>query len=161
MFLRDAVCHVQVWARVWVLKHHHIASYHSIIQHSITSYIIWHQQKDWIQRKPSEIPWLNKNVLRHEVSFGKYSFTSLVIRDLFLYEAWKEGKVFFRRRLKNGMCVNFMHRKEINYNNLHIRFNVTYIKCYIDSLQKRSNLPSLVLYIKLFKMIITIKLIPL
>jgi hypothetical protein len=28
-----------------------------------------------------------ENVLRHEVSFGKYSFTSLVIRDLFLYEA--------------------------------------------------------------------------
>jgi hypothetical protein len=59
------------------------------------------------------------------------------------------------------MCVNFMHHKEINYNNLHIRFNVTYIKCYIVSLHKRSNLPSLVLYIKLLKMIITIKLIPL
>jgi hypothetical protein len=29
-----------------------------------------------------------ENVLRHEVSFGKYSFISLVIRrDLFLYEA--------------------------------------------------------------------------
>jgi hypothetical protein len=28
-----------------VLKHHHIASYHRIIQHSITSYIISHQQK--------------------------------------------------------------------------------------------------------------------
>jgi hypothetical protein len=27
--------------------------------------------------------------------------------DLFLYEAWKEGKVFFRRRLKNGMYVKF------------------------------------------------------
>ena len=26
----------------------------------------------------------------------------------------KEGKVFFRRRLKNGMCVNFMLRKEQN-----------------------------------------------
>jgi hypothetical protein len=59
------------------------------------------------------------------------------------------------------MYVNFMHRKEINYNNLHIRFNVTYMKCYIVSLQKRSNLPSLVLYTKLFKMIITIKPIPL
>jgi hypothetical protein len=38
--------------------------------------------------------------------------------------------VFFRRRLKNGMYVSFMHRKEINYNNLHIRFKVTYIKYY-------------------------------
>jgi hypothetical protein len=64
----------------------------------------------------------NENVLRHEVSFGKYSFISLVTKegiplceawiflrsmDLFLYEAWKEGKVFFRRRLKNGMYVKF------------------------------------------------------
>jgi hypothetical protein len=24
-----------------------------------------------------------------------------------IYEAWKEGKVFFRRRLKNGMYVKF------------------------------------------------------
>jgi hypothetical protein len=38
--------------------------------------------------------------------------------------------VFFRRRLKNGMYVSFMHRKEINYNNLHIRFKVTHIKYY-------------------------------
>jgi hypothetical protein len=31
----------------------------------------------------------NENMLRHEVSFGKYSFISLVTRrDLFLYEAW-------------------------------------------------------------------------
>jgi hypothetical protein len=64
----------------------------------------------------------NENVLRHEVSFGKYSFISLVTKegiplceawiflrsmDLFLYEAWKEGKVFFRQRLKNGMYVKF------------------------------------------------------
>jgi hypothetical protein len=31
----------------------------------------------------------NENMLRHEVSFGKYSFISLVTRrDLYLYEAW-------------------------------------------------------------------------
>jgi hypothetical protein len=29
------------------------------------------------------------------------------------------------------MCVNFMHRKEINCNNLHIQFNITYSKYYI------------------------------
>jgi hypothetical protein len=28
------------------------------------------------------------------------------------------------------MYVSFMHRKEMNYNNLHIRFKVTYIKYY-------------------------------
>jgi hypothetical protein len=28
--------------------------------------------------------------------------------------------VFFRRRLRNGMYANFMHRKEIYYINIHI-----------------------------------------
>jgi hypothetical protein len=41
--------------------------------------------------------------------------------------------VFFRRRLKNGMYANFMHRKEIYYINIHIdiqcltRTNVTFL----------------------------------
>jgi hypothetical protein len=33
------------------------------------------------------------------------------------------------------MYVSFMHRKEINYNNLHILFKVIYIKYYIVLLQ--------------------------
>jgi hypothetical protein len=37
--------------------------------------------------------------LRSMDIFAKHGF--------FLYEAWKEGKVFFRRRLKNGMYVKF------------------------------------------------------
>jgi hypothetical protein len=61
----------------------------------------------------------------------KHGYLSLWSMDLFLYEAWKEGKVFFRRRLKNSMCVNFMHRKEIKCNKLHIQFNITYSKYYI------------------------------
>jgi hypothetical protein len=32
----------------------------------------------------------------------------------------KRREGVFRRRLKNDMCVNFMHRKEIYYNNLHV-----------------------------------------
>jgi hypothetical protein len=56
-------------------------------------------------------------------------------RGFFLYEAWKEGKVFFRRRLKNGTCVNFMHRKEIYYSNLHVWLIVPYIKYYKVLLQ--------------------------
>jgi hypothetical protein len=39
------------------------------------------------------------------------------IRALSL-RSMKEGKVFFRRRLKNGMYANFMHRKEIYYINI-------------------------------------------
>jgi hypothetical protein len=74
----------------------------------------------------------NENVLRHEVSFVKYSFISLVTKegiplceawislrsmDFFLYEACKEGKVFFRQRLKNGMYVKFhaSQRNKLQY----------------------------------------------
>jgi hypothetical protein len=51
----------------------------------------------------------NKKVLRHEVSFGKFSFISLVTRrdlslqsmDIFLYEAWI---FFFTKHEKKGRC---------------------------------------------------------
>ena len=51
----------------------------------------------------------NKKVLRHEVSFEKYSFISLVTRrdlslqsmDIFLYEAWI---FFFTKHEKKGRC---------------------------------------------------------
>jgi hypothetical protein len=38
--------------------------------------------------------------------FTKYGWFLRSIKAL-LYEAWKEGKVFFRRRLKNGMYKKF------------------------------------------------------
>jgi hypothetical protein len=37
----------------------------------------------------------------------------------------KKGRYFFVEGSKNGMCVNFMHPKEIYYINIH--------KCYIVS----------------------------
>jgi hypothetical protein len=51
----------------------------------------------------------NEKVLRHEVSFEKYSFISLVTRrdlslrsmDIFLYEAWI---FFFTKHEKKGRC---------------------------------------------------------
>jgi hypothetical protein len=51
----------------------------------------------------------NKKVLRHEPSFGKYSFINLVTRrdlslqnmDIFLYEAWI---FFFMKHEKKGRC---------------------------------------------------------
>jgi hypothetical protein len=55
------------------------------------------------------------------------------------------------------MCVCFMHRKEINYNSLHIQFNITYIKCYIVLLQQKPNLHSIVPYNQAFQNIITTK----
>jgi hypothetical protein len=32
----------------------------------------------------------------------------------------KKERCFFAEGSKNGMCANFMHRKEIYYNNLHV-----------------------------------------
>jgi hypothetical protein len=62
----------------------------------------------------------NEKVLRHEVSFGKFSFISLITRrdlslqsmDIFLYEAWiffftkheKKGRYFFAEGSKT-VCV--------------------------------------------------------
>jgi hypothetical protein len=100
----------------------------------------------------------NQNVLRHKVSweiqfhqlcckrrdplFTKHGYffeAWMFLRSLdiftkhgsFLYEAWKEGKVFFRRRLKNGMYIKFhaSQRSELQ-NNLHIRFKDIHIKYY-------------------------------
>jgi hypothetical protein len=137
---------VGVWVCVFgiiIILHHIITSFRITSHH--TSYRINDTRIEYgaVFRQMLR---QNEKVLRHEVSFGKYSFISLVTKkgslfvkhgylslrsmDLFLYEAWKEGKVFFRRRLKNDMYVSFMHHKEINYNNLHIRFKVTHIKYY-------------------------------
>jgi hypothetical protein len=140
---------------VWLHHHHHFTSYHHIISHNITSYIISHQwHENWIQswfsanasskwksaKARSKLQEIQFHQPGHKEGislceawisfFTKHGYLSLRSMDLFLYGAWKEGKVFFRRRLKNGMYVSFMHHKEINYNNLHIRFKVTHIKYY-------------------------------
>jgi hypothetical protein len=101
---------VGVWVCVFdidIILHHIITSFRIASHH--TSYRINDTRIEhgvdlrWMLRK-------NENVLRHEVSFRKYSFIILVTKegiyfyeawillwsmDLFLYEAWKEGKVFF------------------------------------------------------------------
>jgi hypothetical protein len=50
------------------------------------------------------------------------------------------------------MYVSFMHHKEINYNNLHIRFEVTHIKCYSFVTIKKHNDHSSLSYIDHLKM---------
>jgi hypothetical protein len=40
----------------------------------------------------------------------------------FLSEAWKEGKVFFRHRLKSGMYEGSTLHKEIYYINIHANY---------------------------------------
>jgi hypothetical protein len=88
----------------------------------------------------------NENVLRHEVSFEKYSFTSLVTKEAIpLCEAWiflwsmnffslrsmkrREG-VFSPKAQKRYVCKVSCIAKEMNYNNLNIRFKATHIKYY-------------------------------
>jgi hypothetical protein len=44
----------------------------------------------------------NENVLRHEVSFGKYNFISLVTKEgIYFYEAWI---FFFTKHENKGRC---------------------------------------------------------
>jgi hypothetical protein len=73
-------------------------------------------------------------VLRHDISFGKYSFIKLTRRALYL-RSMKRIEGVFSPKAQNGMCANFMHRKEIYYSNLHVSSIVPYIKYYKVFLQ--------------------------
>jgi hypothetical protein len=79
---------VNVWLYIFgilIILHHIIISFRIALHH--TSYCITDTRIEYeanLQQMLRQI----KNVLRHEVSFGKYSFKSLdVRRDLFLYKA--------------------------------------------------------------------------
>jgi hypothetical protein len=79
---------VGVWVCVFgilIILHHIITLFRIALHHTsycITGTRIEYEANLWQMLRQ------NENVLRHEVSFGKYSFIRLVIRrDLFLYEA--------------------------------------------------------------------------
>jgi hypothetical protein len=57
--------------------------------------------------------------LRNIYSKNQTSYSSFDKEGGFLSEALKEGKVFFRRRLKNGMYEGSTLHKEIYYINIH------------------------------------------
>jgi hypothetical protein len=79
---------VGVWVcafGILIILHHIITSFRITLYH--TSYCINNTRIEY-EANPQQMLRQNENVLRHEVSFGKYSFISLVIRrDLFIYEA--------------------------------------------------------------------------
>jgi hypothetical protein len=79
---------VDVWVCVFgilIILHHIITSFR--ITSHLTSYCINDTRIEY-GADLRQMLRQNENVLRHEVSFGKYSFISLVTRrDLFLYEA--------------------------------------------------------------------------
>jgi hypothetical protein len=105
------------------------ASYCHIIPHSITSYIILHWWHELNTKSTFGDRFIkNENVLRHKVSWeiqlrqlyckrrhplftklGGFYEAWIFSRstDFLLCEAWKEGKVFFHRRLKNDMYIKF------------------------------------------------------
>jgi hypothetical protein len=80
---------VGVWLCVFdilIISHHIITSFRITLHH--TSYCI---NGTRIEYKANLWQMLreNENVLRHEVSFEKYSLISLVTRrDIYLYKAW-------------------------------------------------------------------------
>ena len=116
-----------------------IAWHHHIISHNITSYIMlhqWHkkgiqcwssenaskkwncakaQNKFWRNTASSALMWRKKPIVDKALMFlRQLEDFSRSIKAL-LYEAWKEGKVFFRWRLKNGMYIKIscFTKKEI------------------------------------------------
>ena len=101
----------------------------NIISHNIPSYIIlhqWHkkgiqcwpsenaskkwncakaQNKFWRNTASSALMWRKKSIADEALMFlWRLEYFLRSIKAL-LYEAWKEGKVFFRRRLKNSMYI--------------------------------------------------------
>jgi hypothetical protein len=119
-----------------------VASYHHIIPHSITSYIILHRWHELNMKSTFGDCFIkNENVLRHKVSWeiqlhqlyckrrdplftnlGRFYEAWIFSRstDLFLYEAWKEGKVFSHQRLKNGMYIKFHASQRIELQIIYI-----------------------------------------
>jgi hypothetical protein len=79
---------VGVWMCVFgilIISHHIITSFCITLHHTL--YCINDTRIEYEANLRQMLRQI-ENVLRHEVSFGKYSFISLVIRrDLFLYEA--------------------------------------------------------------------------
>jgi hypothetical protein len=99
---------VGVWVCVFgilIILHHTITSFCITLHH--TSYCI-NGTRIKYEANLRQMLRQNENMLRHEVSFGKYSFISLVTRrDLFLYEAWIS---FF---MKHGsLSLRSMKRRE-------------------------------------------------
>jgi hypothetical protein len=86
---------------------HHIITSFRITSHH-TSYCINDTRIEY-EANLRQMLCQNKKVLRHEVSFGRYNFISLVTRtylflqstDIFLYEAWI---FFFTKHEKKGRC---------------------------------------------------------
>jgi hypothetical protein len=62
-----------------------------------------------------EVEWQRRGQCFCSSSCNIYGTTQPSTGEVFLYEAWKEGNVFFRLRLKNSMYIYFTLHKGIKY----------------------------------------------
>jgi hypothetical protein len=108
------------------IPHHTIISYRKASHH--TSFCItkkvwgnkgkllfWKNWSNYEMKYYSTSHAFGRYLLLHEVNLRQQRHNE----NLFLCDTWKEGKVFFRQRLKNGTYEGFMHHKEIYYINIH------------------------------------------
>jgi succinate dehydrogenase/fumarate reductase cytochrome b subunit len=86
--MQSLVCSsVGAWVCVFgivIILHHIIISFRTTLHD--TSYCI-DGTKIKYEAKLRQMLYQNENVMKHEVSFGRYSFITLAIEGLFLYEA--------------------------------------------------------------------------
>jgi hypothetical protein len=122
------VLSVSVWACVFDIN---IMLHHRIIPHSITSYVISHQQHRLSTKQIFDNNLMNESVLRHEANLRQIqsyqksllttvSHNSFAMKGLFSLRSMKRWECVFSPKAQNGMCINFMHRKEIYYINIHV-----------------------------------------
>jgi hypothetical protein len=116
------VLSVLVWACVFginIMLHHIIASFRIALHH--TSYRI-NSRLSTKQIFGNNL--MNESMLRHEanlrqIQFYQKNLLTTVSHNIFAIKgslslrSMKRREGVFRRRLKNGMCINFMHRKKI------------------------------------------------
>jgi hypothetical protein len=109
-FLRGCkVFCILVWACMCVYStsslHHVVISFHITLHH--TSYHI-NDTKIGYEAKLWQIPYQNKNMLRHEVNFGKYSFIRLALEGIsFFTKHEKKERCFFAEGSKT-VCVQIL-----------------------------------------------------
>jgi hypothetical protein len=99
---------VGMWVCVFgilIISHHIITSFHITLHN--TSYCINSTRIEY-EANLRQMLRQNENLLRHEVSFRKYSLISLVTRrDISLYEAWIS---FFTKH--GSLSLQSMKRRE-------------------------------------------------
>jgi hypothetical protein len=149
---RDCISSVGVWVCAFginIILHHIIISFCITSHHTlyringmnwIRRWSLENASKKWkcakAQNKPWEIQLHRPGYKRGDPLFTKHGYfyeawMFLRSMDLFSLRSMKRREgVFSPKAQKRYVCKVFMHRKEMTYNNLHIRFKAIHIKYY-------------------------------